>query len=273
MKELEGKSPSKESQSPESYGGEIGMAGASIPGFTDNRPEAIAQRKLQDSANASPIVQQLQAVQKVANSRPQAQGFQSVQRKAVAGGAVQRVEGKDGEKKAPSSKETGEKNQEQKQTSETKEAIENPGAYLGYTHGGELPTLYFENGHFTQAHQNPKNVGWHPNKGDRHVIKNITEEKHKEYGDHRGGPGAWSAEKKAEFAKSVDKGEYDAKEGEGKMFESNVKVEDGKDQYSGNHPSRARLVQVGEEGFKAAYGKAYAESVLAKGEVAQNEKS
>jgi hypothetical protein len=47
------------------------------------------------------------------------------------------------------------------------------GAYVGYTHGGEAPTFYFENGRLTQTHPNPNNVGWHPNRGDRHFIKNI----------------------------------------------------------------------------------------------------
>ena len=50
---------------------------------------------------------------------------------------------------------------------------EETGAYLGYTLGDTAPTLYFERGHFTQVHKNASDVGWHPNTGDRHYIKNI----------------------------------------------------------------------------------------------------
>ena len=35
------------------------------------------------------------------------------------------------------------------------------GAYVGYTYGGEKPTLYFQNGHITQVHGMEDNVGWH----------------------------------------------------------------------------------------------------------------
>ena len=40
--------------------------------FVDNRPEAIAQRKLQEMANNSPQVKQLQAIQTIADNSPQA---------------------------------------------------------------------------------------------------------------------------------------------------------------------------------------------------------
>jgi hypothetical protein len=40
--------------------------------FVDNRPEAVAQRKLQDLANNSPRVKQLQAFQEMADNSPQA---------------------------------------------------------------------------------------------------------------------------------------------------------------------------------------------------------
>ena len=40
--------------------------------FVDNRPEAIAQRKLQEMANNSPQVKQLQAIQTMADNSPQA---------------------------------------------------------------------------------------------------------------------------------------------------------------------------------------------------------
>ncbi len=50
--------------------------------FVDNRPEAIAQRKLQEMANNSPQVSQLRAFQDMANNGPQAK--QSAQLQAIA---------------------------------------------------------------------------------------------------------------------------------------------------------------------------------------------
>ena len=47
--------------------------------FGDNRPEAIAQRKLQAMANNSPQVKKLQALQAMANNGPQAGQFQASQ--------------------------------------------------------------------------------------------------------------------------------------------------------------------------------------------------
>jgi len=49
--------------------------------FVDNRPEAIAQRKLQDLMNNSPQVKQLKAFQEMANNRPQTK--QAAQLKAM----------------------------------------------------------------------------------------------------------------------------------------------------------------------------------------------
>ena len=40
--------------------------------YVENRPEAIAQRKLQELANNSPQVKQLRAIQEMANNSPQA---------------------------------------------------------------------------------------------------------------------------------------------------------------------------------------------------------
>ena len=46
------------------------------------------------------------------------------------------------------------------------------GEYIGYINGEGKPTLYFENGHFTQSHDYKNNVGWHSN-GTRHYYGNI----------------------------------------------------------------------------------------------------
>ena len=47
------------------------------------------------------------------------------------------------------------------------------GDCIGYTMGGDAPTFYFKNGHFTQENFKPDNIGWHPNKSDHHFTKNI----------------------------------------------------------------------------------------------------
>ncbi len=46
---------------------EVGNTERSVSQFVDNRPEAIAQRKLQEVANNSPQVSQLRALQAMAN--------------------------------------------------------------------------------------------------------------------------------------------------------------------------------------------------------------
>lgn len=46
------------------------------------------------------------------------------------------------------------------------------GEYIGYTSGDGKPTLYFENGHFSQVHDYENNIGWHSN-GARHHFGNI----------------------------------------------------------------------------------------------------
>ena len=47
--------------------------------FVDNRPEAIAQRKLQEAINNSPRVQQLKAYQEMANNSPQVKQLRASQ--------------------------------------------------------------------------------------------------------------------------------------------------------------------------------------------------
>lgn len=46
------------------------------------------------------------------------------------------------------------------------------GDYVGYTLGGQEPTLYFTGGRLTQQHRHAKNVGWHPLKTGRRIIRN-----------------------------------------------------------------------------------------------------
>lgn len=52
----------------------------------------------------------------------------------------------------------------------------NTGRFIGYTQGGgenQLPTLYFENGRFTQEHEIAGNVGWHPENPDNLTRANV----------------------------------------------------------------------------------------------------
>lgn len=58
-------------QSVSAAGSQMQSSGESTFQFVDNRPEAVAQRKLQELANNSPSAMQLKAIQKMANSNPQ----------------------------------------------------------------------------------------------------------------------------------------------------------------------------------------------------------
>lgn len=199
--------------------------------FEDNRPEAVAQRKLQEIANNSPQVSQLKAFQNMANN---IQSKQSIQLFSTP--IIQRVE------------------------------ADETGAYIGYTIGGDTPTFYFENGHFTQEHPKPDNIGWHPNKSDRHFIKNIKEESRNEYVENRE---VWDRNKKSKFGLEIESGKHDAKEGEGMMVEGDVhKDKDGKEKVR-LHPSRGRLIYPTEKDSK--YSASDAISVASKGVLAKNE--
>lgn len=63
----------QENKSPSASENESGMlsGGKSTFQLVDNRPEAIAQRKLQAAINNSPKVQQMKAIQEAANNSPQ----------------------------------------------------------------------------------------------------------------------------------------------------------------------------------------------------------
>lgn len=199
--------------------------------FEDNRPKAIAQRKLQEIVNNSPQVSQLKAFQNMANN---IQSKQSIQLFSTP--IIQRVE------------------------------ADETGAYIGYTMGGDAPTFYFENGHFTQVHSDSDNIGWHPNKGDRHFIKNIKEESRDEYEKNRG---VWDRNKKTKFGLEIESGKHDAKEGEGVMIEGDIKVKDGNEKVY-LHPSRGRFIKPTEKDSK--YSASDAISAASKGGLAKNEK-
>ena len=70
MSEHAAKIQESKDQSAEAEGLEKGMSGGSRPQFIDNRPEAVAQRKIQQAANQHPRTLQLKSYQESANNRP-----------------------------------------------------------------------------------------------------------------------------------------------------------------------------------------------------------
>jgi hypothetical protein len=76
------KTQENKSQSVSALDSQMQSDGESTFQFVDNRPEAVAQRKLQEMANNSPRVSQLKAFQDMANNSPQAK--QTAQLQAMA---------------------------------------------------------------------------------------------------------------------------------------------------------------------------------------------
>ena len=72
----------KKSRSISNGGSQMQGGGESAFQLVDNRPEAVAQRKLQEIANNSPQVSQPRAFQSIANNSPQAK--QSIQLQGMA---------------------------------------------------------------------------------------------------------------------------------------------------------------------------------------------
>lgn len=127
------------------------------------------------------------------------------------------------------------------------------GKYLGYTLGSTKPTLYFENGHLTQIHDDADNVGWHPNHGATHVVTSISDE---------GGDEFDSTDDLVAFTNDVINGDY---EGDAFLFEyslneHNVVIEET------IHCSRSSLNAPDD-----TYDQAYADDALANASLAPNE--
>ena len=237
--------------------------------FVDNRPQAIQMRKLQELAKNSPQVVQLRKLQSIADANS------LIQRE---NNGKQDIELLENRPKAIQMRGL----QELTNTSQPKQPVKLPstptiqriasdetGAYIGYTMGGNSPTFYFENGHFTQKHDKPENVGWHPNKGDRHFIKNITQESYDKYEAHRDEKkGGWNRDEKSKFGLEIERGGHDAKEGEGMMVEGDVKIKEGKEKVY-LHPSRGRFIKAGDE--NAEYTEKEAREAVSNGKLAENE--
>jgi hypothetical protein len=73
------KTEKKKNQSFSNGDSQLKRGGESTYQFVDNRPEAVAQRKLQEMGNNSPQVSQLRAVQEMANNSPQVKRMAQLQ--------------------------------------------------------------------------------------------------------------------------------------------------------------------------------------------------
>src|SRR5579859_5086781 len=122
------------------------------------------------------------------------------------------------------------------------------GSYIGYTEGApSKPTLYFDKGHYTQFHDNPKNVGWHPNISPNHTAHNISADAAAKYEAIRNSNTA--ARDLPPFVKNFRDGLYNA-DGDGtKYFEVTVAP----DKYA-THVSRGHLKNDGKYNTQYATG-------------------
>ncbi|GHN02226.1 hypothetical protein WSM22_37150 [Cytophagales bacterium WSM2-2] len=138
--------------------------------------------------------------------------------------------------------------------------------YIGYTEAEDnkgKPTLYFKEGRYTQFHRITENIGWHPAKGDRYRAENITEDGVKEFDKAEA---TKNSSMLYAFCEKFRKGTYDAKPNDPKsLYFECWDLPDNRFSY---HISRSRLVRPTDQ-----YSEAYAKDILAKGELAPNEKS
>jgi hypothetical protein len=139
-------------------------------------------------------------------------------------------------------------------------------SYVGYTQEEEsqLPTLYFEEGHYTQQHNDPSNIGWHPiQKGiictrinvNANAVKLIMSIQLEE------------TEREENFAERILSGLY-TDEQNGTLCEV---FYDKKDNYNGIHVSRSFLVKTIHNNFNPEFNSDYAKDILRNGDFAANE--
>lgn len=138
--------------------------------------------------------------------------------------------------------------------------------YEGYTLGSSKPTLYFKEGRYTQIHDDPNNVGWHPiPTGFKCIRQNINAQGLKRIMEI---PEGESAEENL-FALDVLKGVYTPRDTEESTL-CELYTADNKDFII--HVSRSKLFKTGDGDFNATYNNAYAQEVLKNGDLAPNEK-
>jgi len=130
--------------------------------------------------------------------------------------------------------------------------------YLGYTLGANKPTLYFVEGRYTQEHSKATNVGWHPIHSF-HRGANISKTEHDRYSSIRNDPS--KTKEKKDFKKDFLKGDFDSNAKDAKYFECDSS--DNKNWSA--HPSRARLMEIGDQDFDQTYDAKYAKNIVANG--------
>ncbi|MDX2362861.1 MAG: hypothetical protein QNK23_18770 [Crocinitomicaceae bacterium] len=135
--------------------------------------------------------------------------------------------------------------------------ITNAGTYLGYTLGRTKPSLYFENGRYTQEYPDKDNIGWHPN-GSNHRGENITKDRYDEIMAIEVG----DTVKEKAFVVEFKKGSYDSDASTAKYFEVSGSAD--------IHPSSSRLIKTSYNDFDDQYDATYASNVLKNGVNAPN---
>jgi hypothetical protein len=135
--------------------------------------------------------------------------------------------------------------------------------YRGYTLGGAQPTLYFDEGRYTQVHNDVTNVGWHPSHTTYCIRINITAAAVNQFlaipPDDLAGESAFGA--------AVVAGQYTDNTANGVLCECYTND----NQNYMVHVSRGRFVALADPNFDNTYNNAYAQGVLANGVLAPNE--
>jgi len=135
--------------------------------------------------------------------------------------------------------------------------------YRGYTLGGAQPTLYFDEGRYTQVHGTPANIGWHPSHTTHCIRVNITPAAAATFlqipVDDLAGESAFGAQ--------VVAGQHTDNTAAGVLCECYTND----NQNYTVHVSRGRFIILTDAAFNAAYDNAYAQGVLAAGVLAPNE--
>lgn len=137
--------------------------------------------------------------------------------------------------------------------------------YLGYTLGGEKPTLYFKEGRYTQVHEDSDNVGWHPVNDKIHHQLNISpQEVHEIMKIPPRDPDEQKFCRKILIEKVIT---GDRTQSTACLFECDMESTG----FSNIHVSRGKLIDVGSTGFNMSFGEEYAKKVLSEGHIAKNE--
>lgn len=136
--------------------------------------------------------------------------------------------------------------------------------YEGYTLGGSEPTLYFKEGRYTQVHDNPDNIGWHPiSNGDKCIRQNINNQ-----GVERIMEIPEDDAEENIFAQEVLKGKYTP---QGTEQATLCELYTADDKNFSIHVSRSKFIRTSDSDFNTTYDQAYAREVLKNGKLAPNE--